>query len=116
MKLTYFDVYGKAEPIRLLLNHAGVEFEDIRLTGAEFGAIKGDKTKLPYGTLPVLEKDGKVYAQSVAILRMLGATHGYYPEDAESRYQVDQLIDLIDDFAKPIYTIRFNSKLSDEEK
>jgi glutathione S-transferase len=116
MKLTYFDVYGKAEAIRLLLNHAGVEYEDIRVTGPEFMAIKDDKTKVPYGQLPVLQKDGKVYSQSVAILRFLGNTYGYYPEDAEQRYQCDQLIALLADFVDPVLKVRFDTKLSDEEK
>ena len=32
-QLIYFDVYGKAEPIRILLNHAKVTYEDVRMTG-----------------------------------------------------------------------------------
>jgi len=30
ISLHYFDVYGKAEPHRMLLNHAGVSFTDSR--------------------------------------------------------------------------------------
>ncbi len=35
-QLLYFDVYGKAEPIRMLLNHAKITFEDVRLTQDQF--------------------------------------------------------------------------------
>ena len=35
-QLLYFDVYGKAEPIRMLLNHAKIAFEDVRLTQDQF--------------------------------------------------------------------------------
>ena len=40
MKLYYFDMYGRAEPIRALLHHAKVEFEDVRLPFDEFKAMK----------------------------------------------------------------------------
>ena len=37
-KLIYFPAYGKAEPIRMLLNHAGVQFEDVHINREEFNA------------------------------------------------------------------------------
>ena len=41
-KLYYFDGYGRAEPIRLLLWFIEEEYEDVRLTGEEFGKLKAE--------------------------------------------------------------------------
>jgi len=33
MKFYYFDLYARGEPIRMMLAKAGVEYEDIRVSG-----------------------------------------------------------------------------------
>ena len=59
MKLYYFDIYGRAEAIRLLLHYAKVDYVDERLKGHEFQEMK---SKFEFGQVPVLERDGKMYA------------------------------------------------------
>lgn len=61
MKLYYFDVYGRAEPIRMLLNHKKIEFEDVRINKEQMLAMK-EAGNLEFGQLPVVEFDGKFYA------------------------------------------------------
>lgn len=56
--LTYFDLHGRAEPTRLALWIAGLNFEDKRLSREEFRAIKPD---FPFGTVPVLEVGRRKY-------------------------------------------------------
>ena len=56
LTLTYFNAYGRAEPHRLLMSHAKVDFVDKRITGAEFGPLKA--TKYRGRGLPTLEHSG----------------------------------------------------------
>merc|ERR1712181_135822 len=65
LRLTYFPARGRAEISRLILAHAGVKFDDIRLSGEEFGKVK---PLLPYGSMPILEYKGEVICESMAIV------------------------------------------------
>ena len=59
MKLYYFNLYARGEPIRMMLHRAGVQFEDIRVGfGKEHEDLKASGL-LPNGQMPMLMlKDG----------------------------------------------------------
>jgi len=81
IKLYYFDLYGRAEPIRMALSKAGVEFEDIRLTGQAWLDFKASN-KLEFGQMPGLElEDGTMLVQSTPILNYVGRKYKLVPED-----------------------------------
>ena len=109
MKLYYFDVYGRAEQIRMLLWHAKQEFEDVRLNHEDFGKLKAENQLLEFGQVPVLEVDGKYLSQSHSILRYLGKRFGYYPEDAHCAWKVDSLLDAVSDLSSAMMKINFES-------
>ena len=114
MKLYYFDVYGRAEAIRILLDYAKVEYEDVRTKQEEWGEIK--KTgKFEYGCMPALEKDGKMYSMSGAILRYVAVANGLYPTDPEEVYEVEKLLDLVGDYTAGLIKLHF-TKDEDEKK
>jgi glutathione S-transferase len=79
-KLTYFDApVSRGEECRLALHLAGVEFEDVRIKGTDWPALK---PQTPYGSIPILELPGKPpLGQSNAILVLIGRQHGLHPAD-----------------------------------
>lgn len=79
-KLTYFDApVSRGEECRLALHLAGIGFEDERIKGADWPALK---EHTPYGAMPFLTLPGKPpLAHSNAILVYIGRSHGLHPQD-----------------------------------
>ena len=70
IKLTYFGAHGRGEAIRLILKAGGVDFEDERLTFADWPKMKGDPESVPaqlFGTLPVISHGDFKIGQSRAV-------------------------------------------------
>jgi glutathione S-transferase len=80
-RLIYFDFPGsRGEECRIALHLAGVDFEDVRVKGEDWPAMKSGT---PFGAMPVLEMAGKPpLAHSNAILVLIGRQHGLHPADA----------------------------------
>ncbi|XP_074644439.1 hematopoietic prostaglandin D synthase-like [Tubulanus polymorphus] len=71
--LKYFNLRARGEIARLLFAQAGVNYEDVRYTH-RFEDPKGwtkIKSKLPFGKVPILEFDGQILTQSLAIAHYL---------------------------------------------
>ncbi|KAK1939309.1 Glutathione S-transferase [Phytophthora citrophthora] len=76
-----------AAPIsRLIFNYGDISFNDHRIVYAGIATLK---PTLPFGQLPVLELDGVVYAQSMAITRYAAKLAGLYPSDALNALKAD---------------------------
>ncbi|RLN87382.1 hypothetical protein BBJ28_00021471 [Nothophytophthora sp. Chile5] len=96
LKLTYLPFPGRAEPIRLALFIGGFAFEDERIDGEE---LNRRRSTLPFNQLPVLEVDGVVVSQALAILRYAGAISGLYsPSDHMEALRIDEVFALVDEF------------------
>lgn len=91
-KVTYFDFAGsRGEEVRLALAIAGVAFEDVRVKDGEFAALK---PTLPFGSLPIFEDPGHgIFAETNAILRLIGRQHGLHPDDPWDGARHDAVMD-----------------------
>ena len=79
-QLFYFDApVSRGEECRLALAVAGVDFDDVRVSSADWPAMKAD---MPYGAMPVLQLPGQAaVAHANAILVLIGRRHGLHPSD-----------------------------------
>ncbi len=100
IKLHYFDLAGRGEPIRMLLVHARVPFEDHRIAFAEWSKFKDT---FEGKQVPVLEIDGKKLAQSYAILEYLGTKYGYLPTDPKELYQTIFVMNTCEDLGSKFF-------------
>jgi glutathione S-transferase len=97
LKLTYFDIHaGRGEVARIALFMGKIAYEDERVP---FSALAALKPELPFGTLPILEVDGQVLAQSNGINRFVGKLAGLYPGDALQAAFCDEAMDAVEDIA-----------------
>ena len=111
-RLTYLDLKGIAEPIRLAFWISGVEFEDVRVSYDEVKALRAAKA-MPFGQVPVLEFDGETYSQSAAILRHVGRMTKMLPEpnDAHALMRVEMLLEGVRDVMSLFQAIWYDNVL-----
>ncbi|XP_041346664.1 glutathione S-transferase-like [Gigantopelta aegis] len=93
-KLTYFDIRGRGELIRMLFVLSGKEYEDKRVQFADWPKLK---PTLPGGSLPILEIDGKVYTQSLAIAQYLAKEFKLSGKTSLECLRVDEVVHTAED-------------------
>merc|ERR1712113_1081242 len=115
--LHYFDGYGRAEAHRMLLNHAGIPFTDVRLSFADWGAQKDSGKYLP-GGLPQLETmaTGEMRGDGRALLRYLANKYGYTYKDPIAAQLSDSLVDGFYDIFNNPANIAMFAKEEDKPK
>ncbi|XP_046626318.1 glutathione S-transferase-like [Neodiprion virginianus] len=97
-KLTYFNVTSLGEPIRFLLSYGGADFEDVRIDRQnEWPAIKHT---MPFGQVPILEIDGKVYYQTLPICRYLARQFNIGGQTDLDALEIDAIANSVYDLRK----------------
>ena len=122
MKITlyYFKIpFWRAEVTRLSLYIGNIPFEDYRIEGDDYDKFKQtgelpNKKIAPFKQLPVLDVDGKIFAQTGAIARFCGKLSGLYPKnDDYNAALIDQIIEGAQDIN---YLVTLSGKDKDTER
>lgn len=92
-KLHYFNGKGRAEMLRLVFAVAGVEYEDFRIDGD----WADRKKNYPFGQLPALEVDGRMFGQSMACASFLAREFDLYGSGNMDALVIEQVLQLIQD-------------------
>ena len=93
--LTYFDFDGgRAEPTRIAMSIAGVEFEDCRISFSEFGEMRAGT---PLNAVPIVKINSVAYTQSNAMNRYFGKLAGLYPSDPWQAFLCDEVLGIVED-------------------
>ena len=109
--LSYFDFDGgRGEVARLAMHIGGIAFEDRRIPGKDWPALRDS---MPFQAMPVLEVDGKAITQSNTINRYLGKLAGLYPKDDWQAALADEVMDAVEDIS---FRISSTMGLEDEAK
>jgi len=93
-KLTYFNMRGRAECIRLIFAATGTKFEDVRINPDKWPELK---PTTPWGQMPILEVGGNKLSQTITICRYLGRELKLAGKDAWEAGKCDEYVDSIND-------------------
>ncbi|KAI1900228.1 hypothetical protein AGOR_G00047840 [Albula goreensis] len=111
-KLIYFNMRGRAELSRYILAYAQIPFKDQRVEWKDWPFVK---SSFPLEQLPVLEMEGCLLNQSLAIARFLAKEAGLAGKDRLEEAQADALVDSLNDFTLCIPWREEDQKLKKEK-
>ena len=125
LKLYYFNIKGKGEPIRLFCAYHGLTLEDIRFKSYEEFLKMKESGQLAFGQVPLLDIDDSTHqlVQTAAILRYLAKIvpgGKSYPSDdpilaAKIDAVVDQEADAFIGTTVASYSARFGIPIDDDD-
>ena len=98
--ITYFDVRGRVEVIRMIFEELGIEYEERRIVGDAWQEMK---PKTPFGGLPIYQEGDLYLVQSRAIFRHLARKHRLYGCDEADQAQCDIVAEATDDAEESLW-------------
>lgn len=107
LKVTYFDMHGRADLTRLILTLANVPFEDERLSFPEWQQLK---PTTPLAKLPLMQVDGTTYVQSMSMARYAAKIAGLYPAEPLEAFRAEMISDTLCELFETFVEINFHTK------
>ena len=112
VKFVYFDAEAKGEVARLLLAAGNIDYEDFRISFADWPKHKADT---PFGQMPVLHWDGEELAQSWAINKFIARKVGWAGKTDLEFAQADMVACHTEDLWTKWPKLRFEKVQADRE-
>uniref|UniRef100_A0A0A9YRT1 glutathione transferase n=1 Tax=Lygus hesperus TaxID=30085 RepID=A0A0A9YRT1_LYGHE len=94
VELTYFNMSGLGEPVRVMLSYGEIPFTDKRVSKDEWASMKSEMT---FGQMPRLLIDGLELYQSRAICRYIAGKLNLRGKTDKAAAMADMWVDAIDD-------------------
>ena len=101
-QLIYFDIRGRAEVIRLLLEDVGAEYEDVRVSQDDWAQIR---SSMPFRRVPVYRERNLEIPETYAILGFLGRRHGLLGSTEPNRIRCDVAVEAFRDYGNRVATV-----------
>lgn len=122
-KIAYWDIRGLAEPVRLLLEYAGENYEDVRYPcgdAPDYDRSAWLDVKFTFGldfpNLPYYIDGDLKLTQSNTILRHLARKHNLYGSGPAEQAHVDLLLDMIMDVRNGFVGLCYGPGFTEEKK
>ncbi|XP_014262361.1 glutathione S-transferase-like [Cimex lectularius] len=113
VRLSYFNMTGLGEPIRLLLSYGNIKFEDRRVSKEDWPEMKRG---MRWNQLPKLEIEGRELSQSKTICRYLAKKLNLCGKNEWDATYCDMMVDMLDDFRSRIVTVYYTPDSEQREK
>jgi len=115
--LSYFQIRGRGEPIRLMLELNGVAWKED--SSADFDEVlkpKSGSAALPFGQLPLIKEGATTTVQMDAIMRKLGRKHGQYVGSDEELTTIDMILGGVEALRSVYGALIYRDELAEEAK
>ena len=111
--LTYFDVRGRAEVIRLILEEVGQPYRERRIPLSEWPALKAT---FPFGQVPLYQEGELSIPHSHAIYRYLARKHGLCGGSEAERIRADVVEETFVDLQNELGGFYWNPQVHDKRE